>query len=117
VYGKVGFAEFTDEAVNSPAIAAMQRRIHLYTHPDLRTPESVPHDFTDIVVVHRDGRRFHGRESYAKGDPHKPWSLEQFKGKFVQCAAPVLGQAEAGARWDRAQQLEKLSAADVAALF
>lgn len=117
VYGKVGFAQFTDEAVNAPAVAAMQKRIHLYTHPDLRTPESVPHDFTDIVIVHRDGRRFHGRESYAKGDPHKPWSLDQFKAKFVQCATPALGAAEAAARWDRSQQLDSLSAAEVAALF
>lgn len=117
VYGKVGFEQFTDDAVNAPAIAAMSKRIRLYTHPDLRTPESVPYDFTDIVIVHRDGRTFHGRESYAKGDPRKRWSLEQFKSKFVECAAPLLGAAEAGVRWDRTQQLENLSAADVATLF
>jgi 2-methylcitrate dehydratase PrpD len=109
VYGKLGFAEFTDEAVNAPAIGAMQKRIRLYTHPDLRTPESVPFDFTDITVVHRDGRKFHGRESHAKGDPHKRWSMAQFKGKFVECAEPVLGDAQAGSLWERVQLLETLS--------
>ena len=117
VYGKVGFAEFTDEAVNASAVVAMQKRIRLQTHPDLRTPESVPHDFTDIVIVHRDGRRFHGRESYAKGDPHKPWTMEQFKAKFIECAGPALGHGDASARWERTQELETLSAAQVTALF
>ncbi|MGC4008398.1 MAG: MmgE/PrpD family protein [Pseudomonas sp.] len=117
VYGRAGFAQFADDAVNAPEIAAMHRRIRLYTHPDLRTPESVPFDFTDLVIVHRDGRRFHGRESYAKGDPHKPWTPEQFRGKFVDCAAPLLGAQPAGALWDRLQTLERLPAADVAALL
>jgi len=117
VYGRVGFAQFTDAAVNAPEIAAMHRRIRLYTHPELRTPESVPFDFTDLVVVHRDGRRFHGRESYAKGDPHKRWSPQQFRSKFVECSAPLLGVDAAGALWDRSQTLAQLGAGDVATLF
>jgi 2-methylcitrate dehydratase PrpD len=117
VYGQVGFAEFRDDKVNAPAVSAMHQRIKLYTHPDLRTPESVPFDFTDITIVHRDGRKFHGRESYAKGDPHKRWSLAEFKGKFVRCAAPLLGEDKAGALWDDSQRLELLSSAEVAALI
>ncbi|MBC5767109.1 MmgE/PrpD family protein [Ramlibacter albus] len=116
VYGKLGFAQFEDDAVTTPEIAAMHKRIRLYTHPDLRTPESVPYDFTDLTIVHRDGRKFHGRESYAKGDPHKRWSLAQFKGKFVECAEPLMGGAQSGALWDRLQQLEALSGEQLAGL-
>jgi len=117
VYGKLGFAEFTDEAVNAPGIAAMQKRLRLYTHPDLRTPESVPFDFTDLTIVHRDGRKFHGRESFAKGDPHKRWTTPQFKGKFVECAGPLLGASQAGALWDRLQVLETLGGDEIANLL
>ncbi len=114
VYGKLGFAEFEDAAVIAPDITEMHKRILLYTHPDLRTPESVPFDFTDLTIVHRNGRKFHGRESYAKGDPHKRWSTGQFKGKFVECATPLLGGSRAGALWDRLQLLETLSSVDAA---
>ncbi|BCN40893.1 hypothetical protein ALDI51_42120 [Alicycliphilus denitrificans] len=117
VYGQVGFDEFSDDKVNAPAIRAMHDRIHLYTHPDLRTPESVPHDFTDLVITHTDGRRFHGRESYAKGDPKKRWSPGEFKGKFVRCATPVLGAGKAAGVWDVALRLESLSCAEASALF
>lgn len=117
VYGKLGFAQFEDAAVNAPEISAMYKRIRLYTHPDLRTPESVPFDFTDLTIVHRDGRRFHGRESYAKGDPHKRWSTQQFKDKFVECAGPLLGAAHAGTLWDRLQLLETLSSGEAAELM
>lgn len=117
VHGRVGFDEFIDEKVNSPAIRAMHDKIHLYTHPDLRTPESVPHDFTDLVITHTDGRTFHGRESYAKGDPRKRWGLDGFKGKFVSCATPALGADKASRTWDTALRLEALSPAEAATLF
>ncbi|WP_454690582.1 MmgE/PrpD family protein [Achromobacter aloeverae] len=110
VHGQVTFAEFEDEKVRSPAIAAMQRKINLYTHPELTTPESVPYDFTDIVIKHQDGTVFHGREQKAKGDPAKRWTLQQFKDKFVRCAAGGMG-AEAAARlWDDLHRLDALPA-------
>lgn len=117
VYGQVGFDEFQDDKVNAPAIRAMHDKIHLYTHPDLRTPESVPHDFTDLVITHADGRKFHGRESYAKGDPKKRWSQDEFKAKFVRCATPALGADKASGAWDAALRLESLSPAEASALF
>lgn len=117
VYGQVTFAEFEDDKVNNPAIRRMHERIHLYTHPDLRTPESVPYDFTDIVIVHKDGSRFHRREQKAKGDPAKRWTLEEFRAKFVRCSASKIGTERAGRAWDQTQRLEALSGAEAAALY
>lgn len=117
VYGQVTFAEFQDDKVTAPAIADMHKKIHLYTHPDLTTPESVPYDFTDIVIKHRDGSTFHGREQKAKGDPAKRWSVEQFKGKFVQCVGPVLGAEQAGKLWDDLYRLDTLPASELKALI
>jgi 2-methylcitrate dehydratase PrpD len=117
VYRQVTFAEFTDEKVNAPAIAAMHDRIRLYIHPDLRTPDSVPRDFTDIVITHRNGRRFHSRLQKAKGDPARRWTLDEFKTKFVRCAEPVLGSAVAAERWDRVYRLEALASTEVNHLF
>jgi len=116
-YGQVTFAEFNDDKVNSPKIAELYNKIRLYTHPDLRTPESVPYDFTDLVITHTDGRRFHQREQKAKGDPAKRWSLGEFKQKFVMCAGPVIGEADAAKRWDDTYRLEQLSHEQVLALY
>lgn len=117
VYGKVTFDEFVDAKVNDPRIAALYDKINLYIHPDLRTPDSVPRDFTDIVIRHKDGRVFHDRSMKARGDPSKRWTLEEFKGKFVQCAQFALGPDEAAARWDRTYRLADLGPADIAALY
>jgi 2-methylcitrate dehydratase PrpD len=117
VYGRVGFAEFAEEAVNDARIRAMHRRIRLYTHPDLRTPESVPDDFTDLVITHKDGSRFHGREQKAKGDPAKRWSLDGFRKKFVLCAGPVIGEDAAGEAWEDTLQLETLTSDQALALY
>ena len=42
-----------------------------------------------------DGRSFHRRDQKAKGDPAKRWTLDEFKQKFVMCAGPVVGNADA----------------------
>src|SRR5882672_523837 len=117
VFGRVTFDEFDDEKVNSPAIAELYKKIYLYTHPDLRTPESVDRDFTDLVIIHTDGRRFHRREQKAKGDPAKRWSLAEFKAKFTRCAAPVLGPAAADRNWEDTYRLEQLTDEQVALLY
>jgi len=117
VYRQVTFDEFVDAKVNDPRIAAIYDKLNLYIHPDLRTPDSVPRDFTDIVIRHRDGRVFHDRSTKAKGDPAKRWTRAEFKGKFVRCAGIVLGAEEAGKRWDRMQALAGLGAAEIDALF
>lgn len=116
-YGRVTFAEFTDEAARDPAIQAWYEKIDLYIHPDLTTVESVDRDFTDVVVTHEDGRQFHRRERKAKGDPARRWSPDEFKSKFVTCVAPVLGSARAGEVWERSMQLERLDAAQVRDLY
>lgn len=115
-YGQVTFAEFTDDKVQAPVIAELYDKIKLYTHPDLTTPESVPHDFTDIVITHRDGSVFHRREQKAKGDPDKRWTTDQFKAKFVDCAGPIMGTAQASALWDSLHSLDSLSAQQVSKL-
>ena len=117
VYGQVGFAEFEDAKVKSPAIRAMHDRIRLYTHPELRTPDTVPFDFTDLVIIHSDGSRFHRREQKARGDPAKRWSLAEFKGKFVRCAAPVIGEQRAGRAWDNSFRLDELTNEQALALY
>jgi len=117
VYGQVGFAEFQNDKVTAPAIADMHKKIKVYIHPDLTTPESAPHDFTDLVIAHHDGSIFHGREQKAKGDPAKRWSLDQFQSKFMQCAGPMLGTDPAGALWRDLIRLDQLPAGNPSALF
>lgn len=116
-YGRVTFDEFHDDKVMSSVVAELYKKIYLYTHPDLRTPDSVDRDFTDLVIIHTDGRRFHQREQKAQGDPAKRWSLAEFKGKFIRCAAPVIGAEPADRDWEDTYRLEQLTDAEVAALY
>ena len=114
-YGQVTFDEFTDAKVTTRASPCCTTRS---LHPSrVRTPDSVPRDFTDLVITHKDGRRFHDRSTKAKGYRAKRWSLDEFKGKFVRCAAAAYGEAEAGRRWDRTYHLADCDARDVASLF
>jgi 2-methylcitrate dehydratase PrpD len=115
-YGKVGFAEFTDAAVNAPAIQALLAKIRVYIHPDLRDRDSVFRDFTDIEILHRSGRRFHARLAKPKGHPENPLSWDDLGDKFKACAEPVIGAARTAQAWARLGRLEQLTAGEVAAL-
>jgi 2-methylcitrate dehydratase PrpD len=105
-YGRVGFSEFTDKAVNDAAVQALLPKINVYIHPDLTTPESVFHDFTDIEIIHRSGRRFQTRLAKPRGHPENPLTWDDLGKKFMACVEPVLGENKATEMWTRLQQLE-----------
>ena len=116
-YGKVSFAEFTDEAVNAPEIRALYPKLNIYIHPDLRERESVFNDFAEIEVVHRDGATFGRRLYKPKGHPTNPLSWEELEAKFRDCAEPVIGGTRTAHAWAGLRGLESLSSADVVSLL
>ena len=116
-YGRITFAEFTDEAVNAPGIRALYPKLNVYIHPDLRARESVFNDFADIEIVHDDNTIFRRRLYKPKGHPTNPLSWEELEAKFRYCAEPVVGQARAAHAWNGLRGLDALSPQDVVALL
>ncbi|MEX0759160.1 MAG: MmgE/PrpD family protein [Tistlia sp.] len=116
-YGQVGFAEFSDEAVNAPEIAALYPKLNIYLHSDLRERDSVFNDFADIEIRHRDGRVFHERLYKPKGHPSNPLTWDDLEAKFRRCADPAVGAAAAARIWGGLRSLETLAPGEVNALF
>lgn len=116
-YGRVTFAEFTDEAVNAPEIRALYPKMNVYTHPDLQTRESLVDDFADVEVVHEDGSVYRKRLHKPRGHPANPLGWAEIEAKFRACAGPVVGEDAAAATWSRLRRLENLDASEIAALF
>jgi 2-methylcitrate dehydratase PrpD len=85
VHGKAGLGEFTDAAVNQPAVQEMLKRVHFYTDPEA---EAAGYDkMTTIINIHlKDGRTISGRADFGKGSPANPMSYEEVADKFRQCA-------------------------------
>jgi 2-methylcitrate dehydratase PrpD len=85
VVGKAGLSEYTDSAVNEPAVQAMIKRIRFYTDPEA---EAAGYDkMTTIIKVHlKNGRTITGRADFGKGSPANPMSYEEVAEKFHGCA-------------------------------
>lgn len=116
-YGRVGIEEFSDEAVNDPAIAALYDRMRVRIHPDLRDRTSVNRDFTDLTIVHRDGRRFTRRLTKPRGHPLNPLDSGELEAKFLACAGRTVGEARARTVWSGLMALESADAAALAAIL
>jgi 2-methylcitrate dehydratase PrpD len=116
-YGEVGFAQFTDEAVNAPGIEALYPKLDIYIHPELRERESVFWDFADIEILHEDGAVFRRRLSKPKGHPENPLTWADLETKFRACADRTVGVAAASRAWDGLRRLDALRARDIGGLL
>jgi 2-methylcitrate dehydratase PrpD len=117
VRGKIGVDEFTDETVSDPVIQAMIPRTKV--HQDLELFKKVQNSQPGSVTVRlRDGREFTEEVLYPKGNPGNPLTEDEFKGKFVDMVARVLGDAQADELYRRARDLTALAdVAELAPLF
>jgi 2-methylcitrate dehydratase PrpD len=85
IHGKAGLGEFSDKAVNEPAVQDMVKRVRFYTDPEA---EAAGYDkMTTIINIHlKDGKTISGRADFGKGSPANPMSYEEVADKFRQCA-------------------------------
>jgi 2-methylcitrate dehydratase PrpD len=85
VHGKAGLAQFTDAAVNEPAVQAMLRKVNFHVSPEA---EAAGYDkMTTIIQIHlKDGRVIRGRADFGKGSPANPMSYDEVADKFRLCA-------------------------------
>jgi 2-methylcitrate dehydratase PrpD len=89
--GRLGNAQFTDEAVNRPAVRALMEKVDLEMVEGL--PGAVPLEST-VTVVMDDGRRYQATNNLTRGNMADPLSREELLGKFAECSEGLLSSTE-----------------------
>ncbi|HWP25642.1 MAG TPA: MmgE/PrpD family protein [Xanthobacteraceae bacterium] len=78
--GNVGLADFTDEAVQDPAVRALAAKVRYAIDPQ----NPYPKNFTGhIRAVLRDGRAVEERQSHLRGGAHEPLTRGDLEAKFL----------------------------------
>ncbi len=104
-HGSVRLAAFEPEPLADPATRALMRRINASIDPELDAAFPAQRA-ARVVIETRDGRRHEVLQPTRKGDPDAPLSDAELEAKFVELAAPVLGDARARTLLERLWQLD-----------
>lgn len=104
-HGSVRLAAFGPARMNDAATRELMNRIEVAIDPELDA--AFPRQrAARVEIVARDGRRESFLQPTRVGDPDAPLSDAQLEDKFLELAAPVLGEAAARALLARLWRLE-----------
>jgi 2-methylcitrate dehydratase PrpD len=106
IHGSVRLDAFTPARLADPATHALMKRIELAVDPavDAAFPGRRA---ANVEIETTDGRRLRHEQTTRKGDPDMPLSDDELGGKFLELAAPVIGQPAAGKLLRRLWTLER----------
>jgi 2-methylcitrate dehydratase PrpD len=104
-HGSVRLAAFEPQRLQDPATRDLMRKIHVRLDPQLDA--AFPAQRAARVAIHASGRREEHLQPTRIGDPDAPLSDAQLEEKYLELAAPVLGESKAR---DRLRQLWALAA-------
>jgi 2-methylcitrate dehydratase PrpD len=109
IEGAGGEKQFTDRAVNDPAVVALRAKVNPVVDPSIK-PEQV-----EMTIVLDDGRRLNRRIEHAVGSLEKPMSDADLERKFLDLADGVLPETQAKRVMDMCWKVEALdNAGDIA---
>jgi len=109
VEGAGGEKQFSDRAVNDPAILALRSKVNPVNTPGIDAAE------VDMTIVLRDGRQLHRHIEHAIGSVEKPMTDAQLEAKFADLADGLLPAATIRRVMDACWNIESLAnAADIA---
>ena len=94
VHGRIGVEHIAGEGLSDPVVAALLDRITVWEDErhSARFPEG---RWADVQITLKDGRRLDSGDVNARGGPENPLAEDQIIGKFIEFAAPGVGQARA----------------------
>ena len=95
-YGRIGVEHITGVGLSDSFVASIVERIsvsEVARHSD-RFPQS---RIADVTITARDGRVFDSGDVHARGGPEAPMERYEVEEKFMEFAAPSLGDKRAGA--------------------
>ena len=118
VHGRIGLEHISGVGLADPAVAAMLNRITV-AEAERHSARFPAGRWADVQIWTTDGRILHSGDVHARGGPEAPFSHDDILGKYMEFAAPVLGQRRAAALQERVLGLTTPTSrfADLAALL
>jgi 2-methylcitrate dehydratase PrpD len=111
VHGSVRLNAFSPERLNDPEVRALMERIETRADPELS--RGYPNQRAARVDIEtNDGRTLTHFQPTRKGDPEMPLTDEELNDKFLELAAPVLGDTGARALLEALWRTEQLATVD-----
>jgi 2-methylcitrate dehydratase PrpD len=104
-HGNVRLAAFSPERIAEKQTRDLMRRISVKVDPELDAAFPGKRA-ARVAITARGGRREELLQPTRKGDPDMPLSDAELDGKFLELAAPVLGEAPAKKKLERLWHLE-----------
>lgn len=117
VHRRITVDQFTDETVADPEVQAMTAKTAVHQDAELfgRVKNSMP---GRVTLRTNDGREFTAEVLYPKGNPGNPMTEDEFKAKFMNMAARVLGEKQSEELYKRALGLaDERDVSELAGLF
>jgi 2-methylcitrate dehydratase len=117
VHRRITVDQFTDETVADPKVQGMIAKTAVHQDAELfqRVKNSMP---GRVTVRTNDGREFSAEVLYPKGNPGNPMTEDEFKAKFMNMAARVLGEEQSDELYRRARALcDERDVSELAGLF
>lgn len=100
VHGRIGLEHISGEGLRDPVVARIL--------PCIEVREAARHSdrfpvgrWADVAVETTDGRTFESGDVHARGGPEAPFAETDIVAKYMEFAAPVLGEARAARIRDR----------------
>jgi 2-methylcitrate dehydratase PrpD len=90
LFGRAGEAEFSDEIVRRPDVAALRGRVQAVVD------DAIDEAAARVTAVLKDGRRVDVHVEHAIGSLERPLTDAQLDAKFSGLVAPVLGERRSG---------------------
>lgn len=111
IEGAAGERQYSDRAVQDPAVIALRDRVTATVVPSIK-PEQV-----DMTITLKDGRKLHKFIEHAIGSLEVPMTDKQLETKFLDLVNGVLPDAQVRRMIDACWQVESLkNAGDIATL-
>lgn len=100
---------FTEEWVADPRVWEMVAKTEVYQDGELQTQLGAQRAYPATVKVSTtDGRELSATVPASKGHPSNPLTEEEFRGKYMNMAARVLGETQADELYDMARGLHDI---------
>lgn len=103
IQGAAGERQYSDQAVQNPAVVALRSKVIATVDPAIK-PQQV-----DMTIVLKDGRQLHQYIQHAIGSVEVPMTDEQLEAKFSDLAEGILPRQQTRALMDTCWQVEQLA--------
>lgn len=103
IQGAAGERQYSDQAVQDPAVLALRSKVVATVDPEIK-PQQV-----DMTLVLNDGRQLHQYIQHAIGSVEVPMTDEQLAAKFSDLAKGILPRQQTQALMETCWQVEQLA--------